>query len=125
MIRKLDLKFLYFLLIILILFLFFFERLGSDDIEVFNFVKHFIISDLSLKDFLTNLHLYIENVSEKDGIQLFNSNTWNHRFVWIFQTYLVTKTIYAFNLFWDFDKIFVAQYFSGYILTIYSFSPII
>ena len=38
MIRKLDLKFLYFLLIILISFLFYRGRLGSDDIEVFNFV---------------------------------------------------------------------------------------
>jgi len=122
MIKKLKQSFLFHLVIIIFFsFLFYRGRLGSDDIEVFNFVRYFINSDLNLKEFIGNLDLYIEQMSKIENIQYFNINTWSHRFIWIIQTYVITKIIFILNLFWNFDKIFVAQYFSGYILTIYTF----
>ena len=120
MTKKLDIGFLY-LIIIFISFLFFRGRLGSDDIEVYNFVKYFISSELSFKDFIINLDFYIDKTSEYEDVQVFSYNTWSHRFIWVFQTYIITKLVYIFNFFWDFDKIFFSQYFSGYILTFYSF----
>ena len=120
MTKKLDIRFLY-LLIIFISFLFFRGRLGSDDIEVYNFVKYFISSELSLKDFIINLDFYIDKTSEDEDIQVFGYNTWSHRFIWVFQTYIITKLVYILNFFWDFDKIFFSQYFAGYVLTFYSF----
>ena len=120
MTKKLNIGFLY-LIIIFISFLFFRGRLGSDDIEVYNFVKYFISSELSFKDFIINLDFYIDKTSEYEDVQVFSYNTWSHRFIWVFQTYIITKLVYIFNFFWDFDKIFFSQYFSGYILTFYSF----
>ena len=120
MTKKLDIRFLY-LIIIFISFLFFRGRLGSDDIEVYNFVKYFISSELSLKDFIINLDFYIDKTSEDEDIQVFGYNTWSHRFIWVFQTYIITKLVYILNFFWDFDKIFFSQYFAGYVLTFYSF----
>ena len=120
MTKKLDIRFLY-LIIIFISFLFFRGRLGSDDIEVYNFVKYFISSELSFKDFIINLDFYIDKTSRDEDIQVFGYNTWSHRFIWIFQTYIITKLVYILNFFWDFDKIFFSQYFAGYVLTFYSF----
>jgi len=122
MITKLKQSFLfYFVIIIFFSFLFYRGRLGSDDIEVFNFVRYFIYSDLNLEDFIGNLDSYIEQMSKIENIQYFNLNTWSHRFIWIIQTYIITKFIFILNIFWNFDKVLVAQYFSGYILTIYTF----
>ncbi len=94
-------------------------RLGSDDIEVYNFVKHFISSNLSLKEFLVNFSK-IEEANIEQDIQLVASSTWSHRFFWIIQTFVITKIIYFFGIFFDFNKLFISQYFSGYILTFYS-----
>ena len=72
-----DIKFLYFIILILISFLFYRGRLGSDDIEVYNFVKYFISSELPFKDFIINLNFYIEKTSENEDIQIFGYNTWS------------------------------------------------
>ena len=116
---KLGIKPIHLLSIIFLSFLLFRGRLGSDDIEVYNFVKYFIFSDYSLKDFLTNISQFKEINSEED-IQSISLSTWSHRFIWIIQTYIITKIVYFFDIFFEFDKLFISQYFSGYILTIYS-----
>ena len=116
---KLGIKPIHLLSIFFLSFLLFRGRLGSDDIEVYNFVKHFILSDLSLKEFLANITKFREINSEQD-IQAVTSSTWSHRFIWIIQTYVITKIIYFFGIFFEFNKIFVSQYFSGYILSFYS-----
>ena len=116
---KLEIKPIHLLSIIFLSFLLFRGRLGSDDIEVYNFVKYFIFSDHSLKDFLTNISQFKEINSEED-IQSISLSTWSHRFIWIIQTYIITKIVYFFDIFFEFDKLFISQYFSGYILTIYS-----
>ena len=116
---KLEIKPIHLLSIIFLSFLLFRGRLGSDDIEVYNFVKYFIFSDHSLKDFLTNISQFKEINSEED-IQSISLSTWSHRFIWIIQTYIITKIVYFFDIFFEFDKLLISQYFSGYILTIYS-----
>ena len=116
---KLGIKPIHLLSIIFLSFLLFRGRLGSDDIEVYNFVKYFIFSDHSLKDFLTNISQFKEINSEED-IQSISLSTWSHRFIWIIQTYIITKIVYFFDIFFEFDKLLISQYFSGYILTIYS-----
>ena len=119
--NKLQNRSLYFFIIVIISFLFFRGRLGSDDIEVFNFVESFITSEITLKQFLSNIDFYRGQLSETNNVQLFTSYTWGHRFIWIIQTFIITKIIYVTNIFFDFDKLFLAQYFSGYILSFYSF----
>ena len=113
MTKKLDIRFLY-LIIIFISFLFFRGRLGSDDIEVYNFVKYFISSELSFKDFIINLDFYIDKTSEDEDIQVFGYNTWSHRFIWVFQTYIITKLVYILNFFFG----ILIKYFSLNILQV-------
>tara|TARA_B100001250_G_C19798780_1_gene789995 strand:- start:366 stop:1874 length:1509 start_codon:yes stop_codon:yes gene_type:complete len=116
---KLGIKPIHLLSIIFLSFLLFRGRLGSDDIEVYNFVKHFIYSDLSLREFLANITKFQDLNIEQD-MQPISLSTWSHRFIWIIQTFIITKIIYFFGIFFEFDKLFISQYFSGYILTIYS-----
>ena len=112
-------KSLYLIGALFISFLFFRGRLGSDDIEVYNFVKYFISSDLNLKDFIASINY--DNYVLEENLQNISLSTWSHRFVWIIQTYIITKVIFIFGIFFDFNKEFFSQYFSGYILTFYSF----
>ena len=117
--QKAQSKSIYLIGAVLLSFLFFRGRLGSDDIEVYNFVKYFISSDLNLKDFIANITY--DNYTLKENLQNISTSTWSHRFVWIIQTYIITKVIFIFGIFFDFNKEFLSQYFSGYILTFYSF----
>ncbi len=117
--QKAQSKSIYLIGAVLLSFLFFRGRLGSDDIEVYNFVKYFISSDLNLKDFIANITY--GNYTLKENLQNISTSTWSHRFVWIIQTYIITKVIFIFGIFFDFNKEFLSQYFSGYILTFYSF----
>ena len=116
---KIGIKPILFLSVIFVSFLLFRGRLGSDDIEVYSFVEHFISSNLSLKEYLLNISKFKEYNLEQN-IQGLSTTTWSHRFVWIVQTFIITKVIYFFNIFFNFDKLFISQYFSGYILTLYS-----
>jgi hypothetical protein len=101
--------------------LFFFRgRLGSDDIEVYNFVINFINSDLSIKDFLSTEN----NCQSFDcAIQNYSIGTFDNRALWILQTYIITKVVFFFDLIFNFGtiKIFISKYFSGFLLSLYSF----
>ena len=117
--QKAQSKSLYLIGAFLLSFLIFRGRLGSDDIEVYNFVKYFIYSDLNLKDFIANI--VSNSYTSEENLQNFSVSTWSHRFVWITQTYIITKIIFIFDIFFDFNKEFISKYFSGYILTFYTF----
>jgi hypothetical protein len=116
---KLKLSIIAKLLISILLSFFFFKgRLGSDDLEVFNFIFNYFYSE-------NNLPNYIEAIKTQSSVKTFynisqehNYFTFYHRFVWVVQTYLITSLIRGFNIF-SFDVHFFSQYFSGLILSFY------
>jgi len=117
---KLKLSFIAKLLTCIFLSFFFFKgRLGSDDLEVFNFIFNYFYSE-------NNLSNYIEAIKTQSSEKIFyNSSqehsyfTFYHRFVWVLQTYLITSLIREFSIF-SFDVHFFSQYFSGFILSLYT-----
>jgi hypothetical protein len=100
-------------------FFFFKGRLGSDDLEVFNFIFNYFHSGNSLLN-------YIESIRTESSQKIFyNSSqehsyfTFYHRFVWVVQTYLITSLVKKISIF-SFDVYFFSQYFSGFILSLYT-----
>ena len=91
-------------------------RLGSDDLEVFNFVYNFDQFEGTLIEYLKSL---------EEGKKLFFSDeqkhglyTLHHRFTWILQTgivYFFSKYIF---LIFNIENYFVIQYLCGFVLTI-------
>lgn len=108
---------LYIILPILLSFLFFRGRLGSDDLEVFNFVIGLLKSKLSFFDYLHAVGQDKENFYNQDQIPTYL--TFFHRLVWVLQTYIIVNFLSLFNSFFD-NTGFIAQYFSGYILSLYT-----
>jgi hypothetical protein len=116
-------KFIYFFIFFFSLF-FFRGRLGSDDLEVFNFVLAFKNSPLTFVDFIYFLK---ENYTSTtlnsefffDNNQLPNYKTWNQRFIWVFQTYLITTLVDLLPFKIETLK-FLSMYFSGLIISFYT-----
>ena len=97
-ILNLHKKFFIFFLIFFSSFFFFRGRLGSDDLEVFNLVLAIKYSQLSFFDFIyylkENFKLsFINSEIFLDNNQLPSFKTWNQRFMWVFQTYLINILI--------------------------------
>lgn len=115
-----DKKTIFKVLIFFFSLIFFRGRLGSDDIEVFNFVINLINSDLNIKEFLS-----IKNNCQSFDctIQNYSKGTFDNRALWILQTYIITKVIFLLDTILNFGtyKVFVSKYFSGFLLSFYSF----
>ena len=108
--------------LILILSLILFRgRIGSDDLEVFNFVYNF-------KNFEGNLIDYLKFLRESDAlifaddVQKHTYYTWHHRLIWIVQTYIVYSIFDFINFFFQLNTLFFHKYMSGLILTVYTVS---
>ena len=97
-------------------------RLGSDDLEVFNFVYNFKNFDGNISEFLNMLKegKGSNEIIFSDDSQKHHYYTWHHRFVWVVQTYLIYNVIELVDFFFNFKTIFFHKYFSGYILSFYS-----
>lgn len=118
---KLFLKnFIFFFLILILSFFFFRGRIGSDDLEVFNFVFNFKNFQGNIFDFLSELKNSKSIILYSDDLQKHSYYTWHHRFIWIIQTYIIYSLVDFFNLFFQIKSIFFHKYFSGFILTFYS-----
>lgn len=109
-----------FIFIIVLSFILYRGRLGSDDLEVFNLVFSFLNSHLNLYDFFYGLSKNNIELNNYNDLQKPTLNTLNHRFVWVLQSFIITKFILFFNSFSKIDLYFLAQYFCGYILTFYT-----
>ncbi|EMH80490.1 hypothetical protein HIMB114_00008830 [alpha proteobacterium HIMB114] len=110
-----------FLLILLILLstLLFRGRLGSDDLEVFNFIYNF-------ENFNGNFTEYFEMLRSENGkrqyyndIQKHSYYTYYHRFIWVVQAYISFQFVSFFTSAINLDTLFFHQYFSGWILSFY------
>lgn len=112
-------------LIFILSFIFYRGRIGSDDLEVFNFVHIFSITNDDFLSFLSNInnnsysHLLYDELQKPEVITL------KHRLIWVIQTYLIYQIISIFYFLSDATRIFLSQYFSGYILTLYTFISLV
>jgi hypothetical protein len=117
---KLKLPLIYKLLACIFCSFFFFKgRLGSDDLEVFNFIFNYFHSDNSLSSYIESIKTESSQKIFYNSIQEHSYFTFYHRFVWVVQTYLITSFIKIFSIF-SFDVYFFSQYFSGFILSFYT-----
>lgn len=108
----------YFIFALLISFVLFRGRLGSDDLEVFNYIFDFHQFEGSLLQFFH--HLLSENRLFYEDTQKHSYYTTLHRFTWLIQTgiiYFVTHKILSLL---DLNNFFIIQYFSGYVMTFIS-----
>lgn len=117
-------KFIYIVLLFLSAIFFFRGRLGSDDLEVFNLVLAIKNSPLNFFDFIYFLKdNYINGKLNSEAFfdtnQLPNYKTWNQRFIWVFQTYLITTLINILPFKIETLK-FLSMYFSGLIISFYT-----
>ena len=113
LIKKNTLVFLFLLFTSVFLFR---GRLGSDDLEVFNFIDAFFKSGLSLNDFLLSFdkhHFYDENQVPID-------RTIFHRTFWLIQTYFVYFFFNPVFKIFTSDPSFYLQYISGFLISFYS-----
>lgn len=108
------------LLCIFLSFIFFRGRIGADDLEVFNLVYDFFQSNMELSSYLKNLSSESLNKNLYDANTSHSYLTYYHRFIWVFQTYLIFNLVDFFSFFGNKNNFF-SQYFSGYILTLYVF----
>ena len=108
-------------LLVCIFFSFFFfkGRLGSDDLEVFNFIFNYFYSDNNLSNYIEAIKTQSSEKTFYNSSQEHSYFTFYHRFVWVAQTYLITSLITGFGIF-SFDVHFFSQYFSGFILSFYT-----
>lgn len=121
---NLNKKFIYIILLFLLAIFFFRGRLGSDDLEVFNLVLAIKNSPLNFFDFIYFLkENYINTQLNSDFFfdksQLPNYKTWNHRFIWIFQTYLINTVVNYLPFKMETLK-FLSAYISGFIISFYT-----
>ena len=113
-----------FFLIIFFSFFFYRGRLGSDDLEVFNLVLAIKNSPLSFFDFIYYLkeNFITSNIDSEiflDSNQLPNFKTWNQRFMWVFQTYLINALVNFLPFKIEILK-FLSMYFCGLIISFYT-----
>jgi len=117
---KFKLSIIWKLFVCISLSLFFFKgRLGSDDLEVFNFIFNYFQSGNSLPNYIESLRTESEQKIFYNSSQEHSYHTFYHRFVWVIQTYLITSLINKLSFF-SFDVYFFSQYFSGFILSFYT-----
>ena len=107
--------FIEFFLLIYFSFFLFRGRLGSDDLEVYNLVLIFKEMNLSLSDFAILLKNNYNDLKISSKIldntnQLPDFKTLHVRFIWFFQSYLLTSFVELFSL--SKKKLFI--YFSIY-----------
>ena len=120
--KNYTLKFLYALfvatIVTLISILLFKGRLGSDDIEVFNFVHGYLNSDfVSIKEYAANLQ---DLTFYYNDVQKHSFMTFYHRFIWVLQTLLIYKLTSIFINLSSINSFFAVEYFCGLIVSIYS-----
>lgn len=117
---KLKLSIIAKLLVCIFLSFFFFKgRLGSDDLEVFNFIFNYFYSENNLSNYIEAIKTQSLEKTFYNSSQEHSYFTFYHRFVWVVQTYLITSLIREFSIF-SFDVHFFSQYFSGFILSFYT-----
>ncbi len=110
-------KIIFFFFILTLSFLLFRGRLGSDDLEVFNFIFNWNHYEGSFTEFKRDLYLNKKNFL--DDTQLHSGYTLYHRLPWVIQTGIIYYTTQTLLLLFDIENYFLIQYFSGYILTFY------
>lgn len=108
----------YFIFALLISLVLFRGRLGSDDLEVFNYIFDFHQFEGSLLEFFR--HLSSENRLFYDDTQKHSYYTTLHRFTWLTQTGIIYFVTYKILSLFDLNNFFIIQYFSGYVLTFIS-----
>lgn len=109
-----------FFLLIMFSLMLFRGRIGSDDLEVFNFVFNFKNFHGNIFEYLSELKNSQSIFEYSDDTQKHSYYTWHHRFIWVIQTYLIYSIVDFFDIFFEFKTLFIHKYFSGFILTFYS-----
>ena len=110
-------KIFFFFFILTLSFILFRGRLGSDDLEVFNFIFNWNHFEGSFIEFKRDLYLNKRNFV--DDAQLHSGYTLYHRLPWVIQTGIIYYTTQTLLLLFDTENYFLIQYLSGYILTFY------
>ena len=115
--------FIFFLIFFFSLF-FFRGRLGSDDLEVYNFVLAFKNSPLNFVDFIyflkeNHVSSFFNSEIFLDNSQLPSFKTWNQRFMWVFQTYFIIYLVNFLPI--KIETVnFLSMYFSGLVISFYA-----
>jgi len=102
MLKKKIEFFLSFFLIFFLTFVFFRGRLGSDDLQAFDFAYNFVNNNINFIDYIG-----------QDQVRA-------HRVVWIIQNIIIIYSLKIFSLFLNFDILFFSKYFCGWIISFYS-----
>jgi hypothetical protein len=102
MLKKKIEFFLSFFLIFILSFVFFRGRLGSDDLQAFDFAYNFVNNNINFIDYIG------QNQARA------------HRVVWIIQNIIIIYFLKIFSLFLNFDILFFSKYFCGWIISFYS-----
>ena len=105
----------YFLFALVISIILFRGRLGSDDLEVFNYIYDFHQFDGSFLEFFE--HLSSDQKLFYDVTQKHTSYTTLHRFTWLLQTGIIYFITHSFLSLFETENFFIIQYVSGYVLT--------
>ena len=109
-------KFIILFTIIILSVLIFRGRLGSDDLEVFNFLYNFDQFNGSFNEYLQSLK-NDEKIFYSE-IQKHRIYTFHHRFVWIIQTGIIFFISKYILLIFSVENYFILQYLCGLIITI-------
>lgn len=102
MLKKKIEFFLSFFLIFILTFVFFRGRLGSDDLQAFDFAYNFVNNNINFIDYIGQNQVRA------------------HRVVWIIQNVIIIYSLKIFSLFLNFDILFFSKYFCGWIISFYS-----
>ena len=102
MLKKKIEFFLSFFLIFILSFVFFRGRLGSDDLQAFDFAYNFVNNNINFIDYIGQNQVLA------------------HRVVWIIQNIIIIYFLKIFSLFLNFDILFFSKYFCGWIISFYS-----
>ena len=102
MLKKKIEFFLSFFLIFILTFVFFRGRLGSDDLQAFDFAYNFVNNNINFIDYIGQNQVRA------------------HRVVWIIQNIIIIYSLKIFSLFLNFDILFFSKYFCGWIISFYS-----
>ena len=103
---------------LLISFILFRGRLGSDDLEVFNYIYDLHQFDGSLFQFFD--HLSSDKRIFYDDTQKHSYYTTLHRFTWLIQTGIIYFLGHIILSLFGINNFFILQYLSGYVLTFIS-----
>ena len=107
--------FIYFLFALAISLILYRGRLGSDDLEVFNYIYDFHQFNGSFFEFFN--HLSSDQKLFYDDTQKHTYYTTLHRFTWLLQTGIIYFTTHKFLSLFGSENFFIIQYASGYVLT--------